>query len=581
MSPRGRTASLPPADHTGPPRITADGLVVHHYNQLGRLKVYDFSQLPVATAMQRSLAALFAARCSPDVWATHITSHSHWKYVMRFATFLSSLEEQPDDLQDLTAPVMKRWRVSLSSAPAGCNTLNGVGKLLRSDARLQSGTVAEELAVKVRPAKSTTQSYSGDEFDRITVAARKMFRSALLRIEENGRHLDAWGGGAFAEESPEWILGEGLEILSRTGALPHTVGRSGSRNLKKRYARAMGGTSAQATWQRLFLTRLEVTALAVLMLAEFGWNLSVISELGVPRATPDTGEDGRPTYRITLRKGRRGPGHHHETRNVTDDGASSPGRLITQALSATRFARAAVEELAPGSNRLMVWRTGWLGPAATALDRHPDVGPFRFGVQNNEAQGWARANGFPQSPFRRGRRTVTAVDRREPAQHSQQTHDRDYVLVDDRIRQEAMDVIAAGAQDAADRAHKSVLVARLQNQPESADTETATADCAAFYESPYPAPDGCGASFLMCLGCANARVHPGHHPRLVHLHQALSNLRSVLPSSRWERDWRDAHDRLEDLKNKIGEGPWRQALDRVSETDRDLIDLLLTGRLDS
>jgi hypothetical protein len=176
---------------------------------------------------------------------------------------------------------------------------------------------------------------------------------------------------------------------------------------------------------------------------------------------------------------------------------------------------------------------------------------------------------------------VTAVDRREPAQHSQQTHDRDYVLVDDRIRQEAVDVIAAGAQDAADRAHKSVLVARLQNQPESADTETATADCAAFYESPYPAPDGCGASFLMCLGCANARVQPGHHPRLVHLHQALSNLRSVLPSSRWERDWRDAHDRLEDLKNKIGEGPWRQALDRVSETDRDLIDLLLTGRLDS
>ena len=34
------------------------------------------------------------------------------------------------------------------------------------------------------------------------------------------------------------------------------------------------------------------------------------------------------------------------------------GRLITQALQATRFARALVEQLAPGTDRLIVWRTG-------------------------------------------------------------------------------------------------------------------------------------------------------------------------------------------------------------------------------
>ena len=101
-------------------------------------------------------------------------------------------------------------------------------------------------------------------------------------------------------------------------------------------------------------------ALGVLLLAEFGWNLSVISRLEVPRASPDQGEDGHPTYRIPLEKPRRGPGRHHETRNVTDDGAGSPGRLITQALEATRFARAIVEELAPGTDRLIVWRTASL-----------------------------------------------------------------------------------------------------------------------------------------------------------------------------------------------------------------------------
>src|ERR1700692_3694972 len=64
---------------------------------------------------------------------------------------------------------------------------------------------------------------------------------------------------------------------------------------------------------------------------------------------PDPGEDGHPTYRIALEKPRRGTGRRHETRNVTDHGADSPGRLITQSLQATRFARAIVVEQAPGT----------------------------------------------------------------------------------------------------------------------------------------------------------------------------------------------------------------------------------------
>ena len=100
----------------------------------------------------------------------------------------------------------------------------------------------------------------------------------------------------------------------------------------------------------------------------------------MPLASPDQGEDGHPTYRIPLEKPRRGPGRHYETRNVTDHGAGSPGRLITQALQATRFARAIVEELAPGTDRLIVWRTGTAGPRRADLDRHPPVGPFCFGI---------------------------------------------------------------------------------------------------------------------------------------------------------------------------------------------------------
>ena len=96
-------------------------------------------------------------------------------------------------------------------------------------------------------------------------------------------------------------------------------------------------------------------------------------------ASPDQGEDGHPTYRIPLVKPRRGPGRHYETRNVTDHGAGSPGRLITQALQATRFARAIVEEHGPRyrpADRLAGSVTA-AGQYATA-----PAGPFRFGIDH-------------------------------------------------------------------------------------------------------------------------------------------------------------------------------------------------------
>ncbi|WP_165959568.1 hypothetical protein [Nonomuraea longispora] len=49
----------------------------------------------------------------------------------------------------------------------------------------------------------------------------------------------------------------------------------------------------------------------------------------------------------------------------------------------------------------------------------------------------------------------------------------------------------------------------------------------------------------------------------------------------WSRDRGEAHARLEDLKAKLGEGIWRQALARVTDADRTLIADLLTGELDT
>jgi len=580
VSARGRRASLPAAGHARPERVVEDGqggLLVRHYDAEGRVREYSFASLPVAEPMQRSLATLFAARCTPGTWASHETSAAAWLSMQRFAKFLSLQQEPPRDLDGITVRAVQQWRENGDQ-----RAFDVLSRLLRGDPRLQTGPVADELARRRKAIRGAVQSYSQAEFDRYAAAARRTFRTARQRINDNARHLERWRDGDFAQGSKEWVIGEGLDILARTGDLPRSAeDKYGKHQVRKKYREAFSDPAGNVIWQRLFLTREEAAALGVLLMAEFGWNLSVISRVKVPLASPDPGEDRHPTYRIELEKPRRGRGRHYETRNVTDHGAGSPGRLITHALQATRFARAIIEELAPGTDRLVAWRTR-AGRLTGHDSAHSSVGLFFFGVDSGAAAKWAKTAGLGGSPFQRGRRTVLAIDRREPAQHSQDTHDRYYVLPDKRVQAGAVEVIAAGAEDAADLARQAVLAAELREHPSPADLETAVSDCAGFDDSPWPSPDGgCGASFLMCLACPNARIHPGHHPRLAWLHQALASLRSVLPPGAWATQWGDAHARLEDLRQRLGDGPWSQALSRVNAADRAIVTHLLTGVLDA
>ena len=66
----------------------------------------------------------------------------------------------------------------------------------------------------------------------------------------------------LAEGSSDWVIGEGLDILARTGDLPKYTEKSGRRTVVMgKYRKAFGGMSAAVTWQRLFLSREEAVAL--------------------------------------------------------------------------------------------------------------------------------------------------------------------------------------------------------------------------------------------------------------------------------------------------------------------------------
>jgi hypothetical protein len=550
-------------------------LVVTVVNKAGHSKMFDFAGLPVAAPMQRSLAVAFATQSRG--WTSHETGVGYWRKLRVFAGFLSGLEHPPQDLGDLSAATLKRWRAAHIATNAGRATVQQVRTVLHRDQRLRDGPAAEELARRVPKPRWQQQSYEPAQWKQVRLAAQRQFRAAWMRIRENTALLEAWRAGQLTAVSREGRIGHILDEVARTGDVPRTVLASGKENVADRGL--LGGARPEYTWGRLFLTRGEVTALAVLLTGRFGWNLSVYDRMPAPSRAPSVAETTTVTYKVQVEKRRAGGGHWFSTENITDSGADSPGRLITQALEATAHGRTLAARLAPGTDLLMTAHDHRRRPVHRQLDRPLPAGPLVFGVAKEDGQSWAKSHQLGGSPFQRARRTTVTRERR-PLQHSPGTHESVYLLPDRQVQRAAQPVIADGAREALDQARSIVFNGHLRVSPDTAHQETATADCADETTSPWPAADvGCAADYLLCLACANAHVHPGHHPRLAHLHQRLHALRSALPDAAFNARWREHLLRLEDLRDKIGPAAWSAALARVSDTDRSLTDLLLEGSL--
>ncbi|MFC8829470.1 hypothetical protein ACFT9I_29470 [Streptomyces sp. NPDC057137] len=529
--------------------------------------------------MQRSWAVLFAARCEPGGgWNALSASLASWRQLRTFARFLAEQDHPPTDVPELTASLWNRWRLSRPQNASGRDQITRVASFLLEDGRV-TAPLKEAMAKRVPLVKKTETAYQPDEFTQVRTAAQRMFRAAHLRISENTELLRKWRAGTVAADTREHLVGEALEALARTGNVPRYQGTDSRVRVISRYRIALGGENALHTWRRLFLSRMEATALAVLLSAEHGFNATTVSKLSVPRATPDSGEGGFPIYRLELEKARRGVGRYFETRNFTDFGADSPGRLITKALQATAPAREIVADLDPDLDRLVVWRENY--PRERDNPEDLWVGMFGIGLHREAASHWARKAGLPGAPMRRLRKTVNALHRREPGQNSQDTHDSVYVLPEPQVQEAAIPVIAEGISEALDHARNTVLRARLSDEPAPDDLETATVGCTDYRNSPFTLVGaGCRASFLLCTACPNARVAPVHQPRLAHLHRSLQSLRDVLAPDLWDADWHDAHARLEDLKDRLGEPVWHQALAAVTTEDRKIIEHLLNGHYD-
>lgn len=575
MSGRGRKAVLPPSDFQAAERVAADGLQVTVVNKECYERVFDFAAITVPQPMRCSLARAFAAQSMG--WNSHASGESYWRSIEVFARFLKDQGQPAEDLGNLTSATLRLWRNNHKDTPGGREALGKMRTLLKREPGLVQSLAAEELARPVpKKGKPSKQSYRPSERDHVLLVAERQFRAALLRIRENTALLARYRTGALDPDSRDGRIGAALEHIATTGELPGYPDKSG-----KVYTRAKGllrGKNRGKTNSRLFLSRAELTALAVMMTDRYGWNLSVYDRLHVPVTTPSAGESATVTYEVLVEKRRSGEGRWFDTENYTDSGADSRGRLITQALEATQHGRALAAALSPGHDLLMVARSRRRTDVDSNLDRPRNVGPLCFGVSKADARVWARFHKIG-SPFQRARRT-TVTTTGKPLQHKRGTHESVYVLPDENVQQDAVSVIAAGAEEAREQARDYTFKGRLATAADATHQETATADCADEETSPWPDPSGgCGADFLLCLSCENARVHTGHHPRLALLRRQLLSLRSSWPESLWRKRWDEHLQRLDDLRTKVNESTWDAALARITDRDHMIVDHLVKGDL--
>ncbi|MFA4081351.1 hypothetical protein [Mycobacteroides salmoniphilum] len=431
--------------------------------------------------------------------------------------------------------------------------------------------------------KGTRAAYSYAEFQEIRARATTLFSTALVRLRANSNHLRRWHAGQFPPGSADWLIGEALEHLSRTGNVPRY---SGYLQVPRRYERALGGSEAINTWGRLFLDRTEINAAITLLAASEGWNRSVIHLLRVPTLDPSVGDDNIDIYPVEINKRRRPAPLRYTSNNLLDSGPDTPGRLLSQLIEATEAARTALQHLGSPTDRLLVWHRLCGGiPIAVGAPNKCEIPSSTGELQTIH--------------LHRIRRTVQVLIRKEPAQNTEHTHHSVYRLGDATATDETESVVAQGLNDAVEHAQiitqmrtqltdSTPTLVELSDNPDLAaalargELDTATGACTDLTNSPFtPAGQVCTASFLLCLACPNAVATRRHLPRLAHLHQTLQNLRFVVSPEVWDQDWQTHFVRLSSLLMTNTTAAERAAaLQKLSTDDRNLIDRLLQRRLD-
>lgn len=620
MSGRGRggqRAAQPPPGWQPPERLPSDGgqtAVVFYEERSGKSHILDFSSFPAPLAMQQWMAVLLAARCGARGGSKRLATAKRYHWILhRFTVVLSEAGRVPATPGELAPEHFQIFRDRYEDHSTSLRVhLQSLRRLMCKREELTEEALRDLLRTRLPAATTAAQvmAYSDYEWQQIMTALRRDVRISRDRIRAGVRLLAGFRDGALMPGSKEEALGRMLEEFATTGDLP----RNESGALRDEVSRLGGATAISSM---LTLTRDESTAFAMLLSALTAENFGTVKTWPALHTRPDGGVTTQAVVLIEGTKPRRGPDREHMVAALEDLPASlrelaesedtdprlfhSPLRMYQLLLELTEIAR-----------RLSRETCAFI---SYSPKRRSAVGRDMWNTQVH-VKHWSQTRGFPSMrkavaggppavQVRRIRQSALELKRR-PVAHSRETL-RDHYLKRSRTVQEQSRTVIGTAlreQVAKARTAKEVpvftpgFIERAEQDPEAAAAEagldpeilkgllageqdTVLTGCVDHLSGPDTPPGTpCTASFFVCLGCENARALPNQLPVQITVRDRLLATRPNSDPRTWRAKYQAATDRLEDVLRHYTPAEREQARAKLSDGQSELVDDLLSGRLD-
>ncbi|MHD0301067.1 MULTISPECIES: hypothetical protein [Rhodococcus erythropolis group] len=231
------TAALPDAQYRRPASLDSTGLVATLWSEDGtNAGVFDFTPLPGSLQLRQQFAAAFVRKIGPaGQWRSWDTCYTGYQSVRLLLRGLAASEQPPETIEQITPAMWVSWRMSLPPSAGTRHHLISLRSLLLPAPELSPET-REVVDRRVEPAPAPTEvAYTYQEYLRIRSAAATVFNSAAIRIRDNREHLRRWRAGEFTAASNDWLIGEALDCVARTGEVPLLEHVSGWRRPSRRH----------------------------------------------------------------------------------------------------------------------------------------------------------------------------------------------------------------------------------------------------------------------------------------------------------------------------------------------------------
>ena len=543
-----------------------------------------FGSLGCPQSAQMDFADAFERATGPG--STRKTVDSAYGIRSAIAALVASLDANgrlPERASDITPSDIATFRLA-HDPKAGRNYLSALRLLARHG--LFAEATKHELISRTLPAQphKVSASYDDSLVRRIERAARADIRAAHQRITEARALAMRFVEGALADDD-DAAWAKALADARRRGMPAADLARA-------------CGVIPRKVAERQHLTRHECNAFLVLLVGLTGANASTVVRWPATHFRADAIDGDDPAIAIVRsnkpRLGKRSrfnrvlidlPEYQEEAMVPVDD--REDDRLPLRSGAEVYLHLVALTE----DTR----RHGGFERALTYLRSEGTWTRF----SGDSTGDWAAFHGFKvgvgkgnhaDSEVNLRRLRLHGIERtHKPNDHTERTMRREYLGRSSRAIEEGFAVVRSALEDQERRAreHPTKVFVGLPSDPAAAapvlgtdeasarsllagEQDTVATACADFHNSPHAHPgEPCGASFLTCLDCANARALPQHLPAQVTLLDVLRGAKDDMPLDRWVTTFAARVTQLEDIvANYTAEQVQRARAEATASTRR-------------